>query len=110
MKHQGKNKCNYDLVNILKPAPDYKENFTLIKELRDTVIGLAESATLSLYKSGSPAFQNCTFTRYGDRESNISRSAQKIKDNLSGPVDEEKLALDIAVEVLKDTPSILPDL
>ena len=80
-----------------------------IKQLHDTVEGLAKAATFSLYLARSPAFVYAALPLADATEQKAMRDVGvDVRSRLTGPVDEQELVAQISASLLDTAPDVMP--
>lgn len=80
-----------------------------IKQLNDTMEGLAEAAAFSLYLARSPAFVYAALPLANADEQKAMRNVgAHVRSGLTGPVDEQELIEQISVTLLDTAPDVMP--
>ena len=80
-----------------------------IKQLHDTLEGLAKAATFSLYLARSPAFVYAALPLADVTEQKAMRDVGvDVRSRLTGPVDEQELVAQISATLLDTTPDVMP--
>ena len=80
-----------------------------IKQLHDTIEGLAEAAAFSLYLARSPAFVYAALPLADATEQKAMRDVGvDVRSRLTGPVDEQELVAQISATLLDTAPDVMP--
>ena len=80
-----------------------------IKQLHDTLEGLAKAATFSLYLARSPAFVYAALPLADVTEQKAMRDVGvDVRSRLTGPVDEQELVAQISATLLDTAPDVMP--
>lgn len=104
---QKKNQLN-TMGGIVKPSA-YDVAIDLIKQLHDTIEGLAEAAAFSLYLARSPAFVYAALPLADATEQKAMRDVGvDLRSRLTGPVDEQELVAQISATLLDKAPDVMP--
>jgi hypothetical protein len=80
-----------------------------IKQLHDTIEGLAEAAAFSLYLARSQAFVYAALPLADATEQKAMRDVGvDVRSRLTGPVDEQELVAQISATLLDTAPDVMP--
>jgi len=80
-----------------------------IKQLHDTIQGLAEAAAFSLYLARSPAFVYAALPLADATEQKAMRDVGAIvRSRVTGPIDEQELIEQISAALLDSAPDVMP--
>ena len=89
----------------------YEVAIDQIKQLHDTIQGLAEAAAFSLYLARSPAFVYAALPLADATEQKAMRDVGAIvRSRLAAPIDEQELIEQISAALLDTAPDIMPNL
>jgi hypothetical protein len=104
---QKKNQTN--TMDGIVDTTAYDVAIDQIKQLHDTIEGLAEAAAFSLYLARSPAFVYAALPLADATEQKAMRDVGiDVRSRLTGPVDEQELVAQISAALLDTAPDVMP--
>jgi len=104
---QKKNQTN--TMDGIVDTTAYDVAIDQIKQLHNTIEGLAEAAAFSLYLARSPAFVYAALPLADATEQKAMRDVGvDVRSRLTGPIDEQELVAQISAALLDTAPDVMP--